>query len=114
MEILSQIGREVLTLGAYWLAVYVATVALYFGQGLLMIRINRMFPDRRLQPRRDGMKRARTEIIASLKSLVVTCGYLAGGLYLQTRGVTLWAPLELTWVSAIGMFRRGSLTSPAT
>lgn len=87
-----------------YLAVYGVTVALYFGQGLLLVGVNRMFPGRRIQPDRRGEKRARIEIVASLKSLTVTCACLAGGLYLQSRGVTLWPPLELTWLSAIGMF----------
>ncbi|WP_118132573.1 sterol desaturase family protein [Oceanicella sp. SM1341] len=87
-----------------WAAVYLVTLALYFGQGGLLMWINRRFPDRRIQPNRRGEDRARAEIIQSVKSLVVTCGCLAGGLWLQYMGWTIWAPLELTWVSAIGMF----------
>lgn len=89
---------------AIWAAVYAATVGLYFGQGALLIRINNRNPDRRIQKTRRGEDRARVEILQSLKSLTVTCGCLAGGLWLQWMGWTIWPPLELTWVSAIGMF----------
>ena len=95
---------EIAVLLGLWAAVYAATVALYFGQGGLLIWINNRNPERRIQKNRRGEKRARMEIIQSLKSLIVTCGCLAGGLWLQWMGWTLWAPLELTWWSAILMF----------
>lgn len=87
-----------------WAAVYAATVLGYFGLGLVLDRVNRHHPERRIQRRRRGEDRARAEIVQSLKSLVVTCGCLAGGLWAQAQGLTLWPPVELTWVSAIGMF----------
>ncbi len=87
-----------------WAAVYAATVLGYFGLGLALDRLNRSHPARRIQAKRRGEDRARIEIVQSLKSLVVTCGCLAGGLWAQAYGFTLWAPLELTWWSAAGMF----------
>ncbi|SDZ80009.1 sterol desaturase family protein [Rubrimonas cliftonensis] len=87
-----------------WAAVYGATVLGYFGLGLALDRLNRRHPERRIQPKRRGEDRARIEIVQSLKSLVVTCGCLAGGLWAQAYGFTLWSPLALNWWSAIGMF----------
>ncbi|GIX14839.1 MAG: desaturase [Paracoccaceae bacterium] len=87
-----------------WAASYAAHLALYFGQGAVMTAINRRHPERRIQKSRQGEKRARVEILQSVRSLVVTSGCLAGGLWLQARGVTLWPPLELGWASGIGMF----------
>lgn len=87
-----------------WAAVYAVTVALYFGQGWLLLRINASRPERRIQKHRRGEDRARVEIVQSLKSLVVTCGCLAGGLWLQWMGWTLWAPLDLSLWSLVGMF----------
>ena len=95
---------ELAVLFGLWALVYAATVALYFAQGWLMIRINARHPERRIQPRRRGEDRARIEIIQSLKSLVVTCGCVAGGLWLQWMGWTLWAPLDLSVASFVGLF----------
>ncbi|RMF41229.1 MAG: fatty acid hydroxylase family protein [Alphaproteobacteria bacterium] len=87
-----------------WAASYAAHLALYFGQGVILTAINRRHPERRIQPKRRGEDRARVEILASVKSLVVTSGCLAGGIFLPMQGITLWPPLELTWISGIGMF----------
>lgn len=87
-----------------WAAIYAVTLVLYFAQGGLFVWINSRHPDRRIQKKRRGEDRARVEIIQSVKSLVVTCGCLAGGLWFQYMGWVIWAPLELTWWSAIGMF----------
>lgn len=87
-----------------WAAVYAATVAAYFGLGLALTALNARNPARRLQPKRRGEDRARIEILQSLKSLTVTCFCLAGGLWAQRQGLTLWPPLPLTWWSAAGMF----------
>jgi Delta7-sterol 5-desaturase len=91
-------------LALIWAAVYAVTVAGYFGLGFALEALNRRNPARRIQPRRDGLDRARIEIVQSLKSLVVTCGCLAGGLWAQAYGFTLWAPLELSVWSFVGMF----------
>lgn len=86
-----------------WALVYLATVAAYFGLGLALIWLNQRNPERRIQPKRRGETRARIEILQSLKSLIVTCGCLAGGIFLQRQGWVLFPPLELTVWSAIGM-----------
>ncbi len=96
--------QTLLTFAAFWAASYALHLAFYFGQGGLMIAINNRHPERRIQPRRRGEKRARVEIIASLKSLVVTSGCVAGGVFLAWNGWTLWGHVELTWFSAIGGF----------
>ena len=87
-----------------YLLVYAATVTAYFVQGGLFTAINRWFPGRRIQQNRRGEKRARVEIVESLKSLTVTCGCLAGGLFLQWKGFSLWTPFELSWITGIGWF----------
>ncbi len=94
---------ELGTLLAIWLAVYAVTVALYLGQGLVTVWVNDRNPDRRIQKERSGKERTRVEIIQSLKSLTVTCGCLAGGIWLQWMGWTLWPPLELSWWSVLLM-----------
>ncbi|MEM1383616.1 MAG: sterol desaturase family protein [Pseudomonadota bacterium] len=85
-------------------ACYGATLALYFGQGWLMEWLNARNPERRLQPKRDGMARARVEIIQSVKSLLVTCFCLAGGIFAQLQGWTLWPAGELTAWSFVVLF----------
>ena len=42
-----------------WAAVYVVTVAFYFGQGGLLIWLNNRNPERRIQKKRRGEDRAR-------------------------------------------------------
>ncbi|MEM9011746.1 MAG: sterol desaturase family protein [Pseudomonadota bacterium] len=84
---------------AIWAAVYAATVAAYFGLGNLLIWVNNRHPERRIQPLRRGEKRAREEILNSLRSLIVTCFCLAGGIFVQLQGWTLWqaGPLLSWW-----------------
>ena len=89
---------------AIWAAIYAATVAMYFSQGYFLIWINKRHPERRIQKNRHGEDRARLEIIQSLKSLIVTCGCMAGGIWLQWMGWTIWSPLELTWLNGAIMF----------
>lgn len=87
-----------------WAAVYGATVAGYFGLGIALDALNRRNPARRIQQTRRGEDRARVEIMQSLKSLTVTCFCLAFGLWAQARGWGLFAPLELSVWSFVGMF----------
>lgn len=91
-------------LGLLWLAVYAVTVAGYFGLGLTLDALNRRNPARRIQPSRRGEDRARIEIVQSLKSLVVTCFCFAAGLWAQARGWGLFASVDLTVWSSVGMF----------
>lgn len=93
----------VVSLIGLWVISYIVHVALYFGLGWCLIQINRSHPDRRIQSKRRGEKRARIEILQSLKSLVVTSGCVAGGLFLQSHGWTLWPPVALSWFNVIAM-----------
>ncbi|MEM9320894.1 MAG: sterol desaturase family protein [Pseudomonadota bacterium] len=86
-----------------WLASYAVHLALYFGQGALMVAINRRNPERRIQQGRFGEKRARVEIIQSVKSLVVTSGCVAGGIFLQLQGWTLWSADGMSWLGMLAM-----------
>lgn len=95
---------DFVVLPVLWVAFYAATVALYFGLGGVLIAINKRHPERRIQKHRRGEDRARQDIRESMKSLVITSGCIAGGVWLQWMGWTIWPPLELTWWSAIGMF----------
>lgn len=81
---------SLLLLLGLWAASYAAHLALYFGQGVLMVALNRRRPERRIQPARRGEERAREEILQSVKSLTVTSGCVAGGIWAQLAGVTLW------------------------
>ncbi len=84
-------------------ACYFGTLALYFAQGGIVVWINRRHLDRKIQRDRKDRDRTRIEIWQSVKSLLVTCFCLAAGLFAQWKGWTLFAPLELTWISGIGM-----------
>lgn len=90
-------------LAAIWALVYATTVAGYFALGHALDALNRRHPERRIQPARRGEDRRAVEVRQSLKSLVVTCGCLAGGLWAQRQGLTLWPPLPLDLWSALGM-----------
>ena len=89
----------VLTFLGFWAASYLAHLALYFGQGCILTRINARHPDRRIQQGRQGEDRVRGEIIQSVKSLTVTSGCVAGGLFLQHQGWTIWPPLPVSWIT---------------
>ena len=88
---------------AVWLAAYAVNLALYGAGGWVILWWNRRHPDRRIQPDRDGLRRARIEIRESVLSIAVTAACLAAALVLQAHGLTLWAPLETTWLSVLGM-----------
>ncbi|MBO6859474.1 MAG: fatty acid hydroxylase family protein, partial [Roseibium sp.] len=85
-------------------ACYAVNVFLYFATGWVLVKIQDRHPERRIQQNRRGEKRMWKEIRASVYSLTVTAGCLAGGIFLSMKGWTLVAPLELTWWSAILMF----------
>ena len=83
-------------------AIYAAMLALYFGFGLLAEAYAARFPERKIQPERDGMKRKRQEILNSLPALAMSSFLLGTGYFAQTQGWTM-APAEL----GIGSFILG-------
>lgn len=85
-------------------AIYAASLAVYFATGLTMTLINNRHPDRRIQKDRDGMKRARVEILASLHALATSAALLSAGYFAQTKGWVLFEPLALSWWSFPLMF----------
>jgi len=85
-------------------ACYAGMLALYFGQGWVMLWLNARHPERRIQPERDGSSRARVEIIQSVKSLLVTSFCLAGGIFVQLQGWTLFPAFKLSIWSFAAMF----------
>ncbi|MEI2384086.1 sterol desaturase family protein [Breoghania sp. JC706] len=86
-----------------FLAVYAVTLVVYFATGLALTWVNRRHPDRRIQPHRDGSKRMRREIRASMKALATSSALISAGFFAQLNGWTI-APLEATWWSIPGMF----------
>ncbi|WP_321502965.1 sterol desaturase family protein [Breoghania sp.] len=103
-ETLSAAGDLALGFLPWWAAVYAINLFLYFATGWVLVAIQNHFPERRIQPNRRGEKRMKKEIRQSVISLLVTTGCMAGGLYLQYRGLTLFAALELSWWSVPVMF----------
>ncbi len=87
-----------------WALTYALTFGSYLIFGVLFTAWANHHPERKIQPRRDGLKRRNKEIAASARSLIVTCACFAGGLHLALRGYTLFDPLALTWWSAPLMF----------
>ncbi len=85
-------------------ACYFGTLALYFAQGGVMTWLNARNPNRRIQPGRRGEDRSRIEILQSVKSLTVTCFCLAGGIFAQAKGWTLWPAGTVGWWDGIAMF----------
>ncbi|MEM9047688.1 MAG: sterol desaturase family protein [Pseudomonadota bacterium] len=79
-------------------AVYGASLVVYFCLGLALSWINARNPDRRIQPRRDGAKRRREDILSSLKALAVSAGLLSTGFFAQLQGWTV-TPLPHSWWS---------------
>ncbi|MEM6439316.1 MAG: sterol desaturase family protein [Pseudomonadota bacterium] len=76
---------------------YALNLAAYFGLGRALLAWNDRHPERRLQPARDGMKRARAEMAESARSIAVTAGCLAVALALQRHGLTVWTPWTGLW-----------------
>ena len=89
----------------FWIfaAAYAANLALYFAGGWAILAVNARHPERRIQPGRDGMRRARAEIMESVASIAMTAACLAAALTLTLNGWTLWAPLETGVVTVLGM-----------
>lgn len=89
---------------ALWATVYAVTFGAYIGFGALFQWYAHRHPDRRIQAGRRGEKRKWKEIRQSAWSLSATCFCLAAGLFLQAKGLTLFAPLALSWWSVPLMF----------
>lgn len=90
-----------------WFAAYIVHLAMYFGLGLALIRINRNFPECEIPAISGRGRRARrtpgAEIRQSLMSLAGTSFCLAGGLYAQSAGWTQ-AALPFTAINVIWTF----------
>lgn len=84
-------------------AVWGASLVLYAAAGLALTWVNRRHPERRIQPGRDGMRRLREDVMASLKALAVSAVLLSAGLFAQLQGWTM-APLAHSWWSVPLMF----------
>jgi sterol desaturase/sphingolipid hydroxylase (fatty acid hydroxylase superfamily) len=100
--------HPIATFLVFWAVSYGAHLALYFGQGAILVAINRRHPGRRIQKSRRGEERARAEMIASVRSLVITSGCVAGGVFAQTAGLTLWRAgggwlAVLLWLPALAI-----------
>lgn len=80
-----------------WLLTYAGLLALYFGGALVLEAAARRAPERRIQSRRPS-HRAR-DIRQSVLGLATIAAYVAGGLWLQVQGLTLFAPWPLSWWS---------------
>jgi len=87
-----------------WLVTYGLVFGSYLAFGWAFTAWSARQPERKIQPGRDGQKRRAREIRASARSLVVTCGCFAGGLYALMNGWTLFEPFAFSWWSAPVMF----------
>ncbi len=76
-------------------------LAVYFGLGWAILAVNARAPERKLQPNRDGLKRAKAEMRESVRSIAVTAACLALALTLQLHGLTVFAPWE-GWLGTLG------------
>mgnify|MGYP005851051709 CR=1 FL=1 len=81
--------REIGTFGLVWVACYAMLLALYAIPGLVIERIASRHPERRIQSRTPSDKRR--DIRQSVISLATIALYVAGGLYAQWRGFTLFS-----------------------
>ncbi len=86
-----------------YLACYGGLLALYFGTGTVLQWMCARHPERRIQTRKMRDRTA-LDIRQSVLSLSNIALYLAGGLYAQHLGWTLFAPLPLSIWSAVLMF----------
>ena len=85
----------------YCAATYAAMLAVYFTFGSFAEWFLRRHPERKIQPEREGLKRKRVEIIASLKALAMSAFLMSTGFFAQQQGWTP-APVELTiWSFAL-------------
>lgn len=101
---MSAVSDHLVTFAGLWLATYALTFGSYLAFGWAFTMWSRRHPERKIQPGRDGQKRRAKEILASARSLVVTCACFAGGLTFLLNGWTLPEPFALAWWSAPLMF----------
>ncbi|MEM9735587.1 MAG: hypothetical protein AAF908_03160, partial [Pseudomonadota bacterium] len=80
---------------AIFVGAYVVNAGVYLAMGAGLVALNRARAHAKLQPRRDGIARARAEILESLSSSGYTAFCLALALTLSLNGWGLW-PAE-TW-----------------
>lgn len=73
---------------------WIVVTALYFAGGFAILAFAKRHPERKIQARDDGMKRAREEIMESLRSIAVTSFCFALAVTLTLFGWTLWTPME--------------------
>lgn len=84
--------------------IYAVMVFVYFTTGFAVTAFNTRHPDRRIQKHRDGAKRIRLEIRASMSALATSSTLLSAGYFAQMQGWTLFEPLALSWWSFPLMF----------
>lgn len=82
----------------FYLAVLAGSLALYFSTGLVLDRLNRLYPERRIQTR-SGAHRAGREIRSSVGALAISSALFSGGLYAQHAGLVPFGPPALSWWS---------------
>lgn len=99
----SQIVGPLLEFAALLAAIYLATVALYFGLGTSIEWLNRRNPERRIQKSRRGEHRKSVEIRTSLLSILITSCSLAFGIFAQIKGFAP-TPWTLGWWSVLPLF----------
>ena len=78
---------------------YVALITLYFSLGILLEKISSRHPERRIQQRSPSDKHL--DIRQSTLSLLSIAVYVAGGLWLQINGYTLFRVWDLSWWSIV-------------
>ncbi|MEX2520644.1 MAG: sterol desaturase family protein [Paracoccaceae bacterium] len=81
--------------------IWLINAALYFLGGWAIIAYAARRPQRKIQARNDGMKRARAEIMESLRSIAITAACMALAITLSIFGYTLWTPWE-SWIGVLG------------
>ncbi|MEM9783122.1 MAG: sterol desaturase family protein [Pseudomonadota bacterium] len=90
------------------LAFWALLLTIYFGFGTLAERITARFPERKIQPNRDGLRRKQADIRVSVKKLAVSAALIGAGYTAREAGWTL-EPAPLTWWSAVLWFAAGMI-----
>jgi len=81
-----------------FLVLYAASLIILFTTGTIMVLLNRLHPERRIQKRAPSHEAIR-DIKSSMGQLTITSLCLSLGLFAQAKGWTLFAPVELSWWS---------------
>lgn len=82
------------------IATYAFTAGFYLVFGFAVLTVVKRHPERRIQKNRDGLIRARREIIQSLWGLISTSLFFGAAIYIQRNNLGLFPVAELTWISA--------------